>query len=66
MPLLDGEFLTADACYLYRYEEKKWVWFESGVSKPWEAGWKRRPKNYKSDHYPWLEQYPGRATGLSD
>lgn len=54
---LDGEFLTADSCYLYLSKEKKWVWFESGVARPWEVGLKRRPKNYKSDYYPWLEQF---------
>jgi len=60
---LHGEYMQ-EPCYLYLYKEKKWVWFESRSMKPWEDGWKRRPKDYESDYYPWLEQYPGRPTGL--
>ena len=55
-----------EPCYLYLYKEKKWVWFEAHAMKPWEDGWKRRPKNWKSTYYGWLEQYPDRPTGLSD
>jgi hypothetical protein len=53
-------------CYLYLSKEKKWVWFESGIMKNWEDGWKRRPKAYKSSYSPWLAKYPGRATGLPE
>lgn len=62
---LEGEYM-ADPCYLYLFKEKKWVWFESGLMKPWEDGWKRRPKHYSSPYYPWLEKYAGRPTGLPE
>jgi hypothetical protein len=57
----------ATPCYLYMAKENKWVWYdESGSMKNWEDGWKRRPKFYSSEYYPWLERYPGRPTGLPD
>jgi hypothetical protein len=62
---LQGE-LMFPPCYLYLSKEKKWVWFESGIMKNWEDGWKRRPKAYKSSYSPWLAKYPGRATGLPE
>jgi hypothetical protein len=58
---LEGEYMV-EPCYLYRYEEKKWVWFEGNEMHPWEDGWKRRPKKYKSAYCSWLEQYPNRPT----
>lgn len=62
---LEGEYIV-QPCYLYLRKEKKWFWFESGLKKPWEDGWKRRPKHLKSSYFPWLEQYPGRPTGLPE
>jgi len=56
----------AEPCYLYLFKEEKWVWFQEREMLPWEDGWKRRPKSYKSPYYPWLEQYPGRSTGLPE
>ena len=56
----------SEPSYLYRYKEKKWTWFFEGAELPWEDGWKRRPKSYKSDYYPWLERFPGRPTGFSE
>jgi hypothetical protein len=55
-----------EPCYVYLSKEKRWTWFESRTMKPWEDGWKRRPKNYSSSYYPWLEKYPGRPTGLPE
>jgi len=53
----------ADPCYLYR--EGQWFWFESGVMKPWEDGWKRSPTPTAKDRDShWLDKYPGRPTGL--
>jgi len=59
---LDGEYM-ANPCYLYR--EGQWFWFESGVMKPWEDGWKRSPTpTAKGRDSHWLDKYPGRPTGL--
>jgi hypothetical protein len=55
-----------EPCYVYLSKEKRWAWFESRTMKPWEDGWKRRPKTYSSSYYPWLEKYPGRPTGLPE
>jgi hypothetical protein len=62
---LEGEYMV-EPCYLYLYNERKWVWFQNHEMLPWEDGWKRRPKSYKSSYYPWLEQYPDRPTGLPE
>jgi hypothetical protein len=57
----------ATPCYLYWSKEKKWVWLdEAGEEKPWEDGWKRRPKKLMSSPWHWLEKYPGRRTALPD
>jgi ribosomal protein L37AE/L43A len=60
---LEGEYMVKP-CYVYLHKEGKWVWIQGRAQLPWEDGWKRRPKTYKSQNYPWLEQYPGRPTGL--
>jgi hypothetical protein len=50
-------------CYLYM--DGQWFWFESGVMKPWEDGWKRSPNPAAKNRDPrWLDKYPGRPTGL--
>ena len=49
----------------YRYMDGQWFWFESGVMKPWEDGWKRPPSPTAKNRDPrWLDNYPGRPTGL--
>jgi hypothetical protein len=50
-------------CYIYKTDE--YVWFQDGVMKPWEEGWKRPPKPKAKNRDPrWLDKYPGRSTGL--
>jgi len=40
---LKGEYMV-DPCYIYFRKSDEYRWFESGVMKPWEDGWKRPPK----------------------
>ena len=60
---LEGEYMV-ELCYLYLHKEARWVWFQGGKPIRWEDGWKRRPKTYQSENYPWLNQYPVRQAGL--
>jgi len=59
---LKGEYMVTP-CYLY--VDGQWSWFESGVMKPWEDGWKRSPNPAAKNRDPrWLDKYPRRPTGL--
>jgi hypothetical protein len=57
-----GSIWSLPATY---YMDRQWFWFESGIMKPWEAGWKRSPNPAAKNRDPrWLDKYPGRSTGL--
>ena len=59
---LKGEYMVTPS---YLYMDEQWFWFESGVMKPWEDGWKRSPNPTAKNRDPrWLDKYPGRPTGL--